>query len=278
MKKILIALNVLMISIGLNAQSDFSPSISPDGKKIAFYRYVEKVPQIFIMNADGNDLRQLTEDDQFWSIGPIWSKDMSKIYFSYGEGMASLDVSTIDLVSHEITRIKKEGMQFGLGEFGKSFLWASKGKSMEFYTSTDSKLENQELIVIDGVYNYWVYGELDKAFVIVNDEGKEGLYKKDNNRMNQLIQMKGIKNFSVSGNRKKLIFESSMNGTSDIYIGDINGENVKNMTSSKSTDYMPSISPNSDFIVFSSNRHGGFCLFKLFLETNELIQLTGKDN
>jgi Tol biopolymer transport system component len=275
MNKILVVLSLLLISSGLKGQSDFSPSISPDGRLIAFYRYVEKVPQIFVISADGSDLLQLTTDSQLWSIGPNWSNDMSQLYFSHGESMASLDVTTLDLLTDDITRIEREGMQFALGEFNKSFLWASKGKGIEFYLSPNAKLESNELIEIDGFLKYWVYACSTGTFIVVNDEGKEGIYKKGNNGISRLIEMKGIKNFSVSTNGKNFVFESTANGASDIYIGDINGENVKNITHAEATDMMPSISPNADFVVFSSNRTGSFCLFKLYVNSNEIIQLTG---
>ena len=224
----------------------------------------------------GGNLVQLTNDDERWSIGPNWSKDMCKMYFSYGEGMAKLDVATLDLSNRNITRIENDGMQFGLGEFEHSFLWATKGKSTLFFLSPNSALETHELISVDEFSKYWVYPHSKGLFIIVNDEGKEGVYLKKGNKTQQLINMKGIKNFSVSQLGDKIVFESTMNGASDIYIGDIDGTTIKNCTNSSATDNMPSISPKSDFVIFSSSRTGSYCLFKLILETNELIQLTGK--
>ncbi|MCP4179471.1 MAG: hypothetical protein GY756_17060 [bacterium] len=59
-----------------------SPSISGDGSKIAFslYRYSDKKYQIYIMNADGSDQRQLTSSD-YHDVEPSISNDGSKIVF-----------------------------------------------------------------------------------------------------------------------------------------------------------------------------------------------------
>lgn len=61
--------------------SDESPSISPDGKKIAFQSLQKGNSEIYLMNADGTGLLRLTRnlaDDK----NPIWSADGKKIYFS----------------------------------------------------------------------------------------------------------------------------------------------------------------------------------------------------
>jgi Tol biopolymer transport system component len=56
------------------------PAWSPDGKKIAFYRWKDKKSEIWVMNADGSDQRPLTKlglDARY----PSWSPDGSRIVF-----------------------------------------------------------------------------------------------------------------------------------------------------------------------------------------------------
>ena len=275
MKKISIIIQFSIITIGLFAQNDFSPAISPNGEKVAFYRYIDKVPQLYIMDIDGTNLQKITKFNHLWSIGPIWSSDMSKIYFSHGENMASMDVSTLNLETKKIIRIKKEGMQFALGECEDEFIWASKENGLKFYASSNSKLEEKKIIDAGVFKKYWVYVSPSGTFITVNDEGNEGVYLKDSDALKQLIKMKNIQNLSVSKDGTKMIFEAKVNEIPDIFMADIDGRNLKNLTRSQSTDYMPSISPKADFILFSSNRSGSFCIYKMDLKNNQLSQLTG---
>jgi TolB protein len=58
---------------------DWYPAWSPDGRKIAFCSNRDGHYEIYVMNADGSDLRRLT-----WSSGscqPTWSPDGTKIAF-----------------------------------------------------------------------------------------------------------------------------------------------------------------------------------------------------
>ncbi|MGB7805047.1 MAG: hypothetical protein WBM72_05540 [Actinomycetota bacterium] len=66
------------------ARSDYEPAWSPDGTKIAYDRIVQGTYQIFTMNADGSDRKQLSsgQADNLWST---WSPDGSKLAFTSTE-------------------------------------------------------------------------------------------------------------------------------------------------------------------------------------------------
>ncbi|WP_420388295.1 TolB family protein [Roseivirga sp.] len=258
----------MVISMYSVAQKDFSPSVSPDGKRIAFYSYIDNVPQIFIINLDGSHKEQITKSN-LWSIGPVWSAKGDQIYFSQGEGMGTMDVASINLQTREIVRTQKEGMQFGLGESGSSILWASRSDGFKFYTSSDINLGNQREIVTE-FQQYWVAKSDNYTIISVSDEGKEGIYLKTGNSFKQLYKIGGVKNLSISKDEKNIVFESAATGSSDIYMASIDGRQLRNLTRSEFTDYMPSLSPGSDFIIFSSNRAEGFQLHKLNLENNSI--------
>ncbi len=56
---------------------------------------------------------------------------------------------------------------------------------------------------------------------------------------------------------KKLLFVSNQDGDREIFITNLNGENLKQLTHNRRDDYDASWSPNSQFILFTSNRNNG---------------------
>jgi TolB protein len=59
---------------------------SPDGTKIAFTSDRDGDAAIFVMNADGTGIQQLTNNDSTDS-DPMWSPDGTKIAFARGKGI-----------------------------------------------------------------------------------------------------------------------------------------------------------------------------------------------
>jgi dipeptidyl aminopeptidase/acylaminoacyl peptidase len=57
------------------------PAWSPDSKKIAFVRFVEGKPQIFILSLDGGEPVQLTKH-KYGAFSPRWSADGKQLLFS----------------------------------------------------------------------------------------------------------------------------------------------------------------------------------------------------
>jgi len=68
---------------------DFDPHWSPDGAKIVFVRFLQHVVfdnDVFVMNADGTDIIQLTNDGHINWL-PKWSPDGAQIIYQY-DGIA----------------------------------------------------------------------------------------------------------------------------------------------------------------------------------------------
>lgn len=66
---------------GLNATTT-DPLWSPDGQHIAFTSYTcDTRPQIYVMDADGKNLRQLTTDVDLLGLHPVWLPDSRGLVF-----------------------------------------------------------------------------------------------------------------------------------------------------------------------------------------------------
>ena len=89
---------------------DSYPRWSPDGKKIAFTRYMDKEQmqtssELFIMNADGTDQKRLTHNTVADGY-PSWSPDGQYLVFHSGRsGKGKYEVYVIELASQTVQRL-----------------------------------------------------------------------------------------------------------------------------------------------------------------------------
>ena len=86
---------------------DSYPRWSPDGKQIAFHRYIDKErpsqPELFIMNADGTDPQRLTDNNVF-DGDPSWSPDGKRIAFTRSLNSV-YQVFVLDVVTREVMQV-----------------------------------------------------------------------------------------------------------------------------------------------------------------------------
>jgi len=64
-----------------NEICDFDPALSPDGKSIVFASFEGPANDIYIMDSDGSNQRNLTNSSYSNEFSPIWSYDGKYIYY-----------------------------------------------------------------------------------------------------------------------------------------------------------------------------------------------------
>jgi TolB protein len=102
------------------------PAISPDGKAIAFTQKVGKGFPVFVMDADGKNVRQLTtHEDEIGAVTPTWSPDGSKILYSDQVGEA-LELFVMDRDGKNQTQLTH------LGQIASSPAWSPDMKDITF--------------------------------------------------------------------------------------------------------------------------------------------------
>ena len=87
---------------------DSAGTWSPDGAQIAFESDVDGDMDIYVMNADGTGVRQLTgaePDADAHDEGPAWSPDGLQIAFTSGTGNLTGDIHVMDADGSDVRRI-----------------------------------------------------------------------------------------------------------------------------------------------------------------------------
>jgi len=123
---------------------DGAPAWSPDGKHIAFYSEVGGKPaDLFLVNADGTGLRQLT--DTLAAEGyPAWSPDGTQIAFESHTADGNFDVYVMRADGTDVRRLTDHPQR----DVGPA--WSADGARIVFMSNRDSKEFNLYWMQADG--------------------------------------------------------------------------------------------------------------------------------
>ena len=71
-----------------------------------------------------------------------------------------------------------------------------------------------------------------------------------------------------------IAFTSERDGNAEIYIMDINGKNLRNLTNHPASDFSPAFSPNGRWMAYVSKRDGNGEIYVMYLRTKVSRRLT----
>jgi Tol biopolymer transport system component len=117
----------------LDLESVTGPSWSPDGKRLVFSGSSGGITDLYIVNADGSEIRQITRD-KFGDLQPQWSPDGRTIAFATDRDSASLERLSfrpwrIGLLDVETGSVSIIGGQSGLNLNPQ---WSPDGRSIAY--------------------------------------------------------------------------------------------------------------------------------------------------
>jgi TolB protein len=75
---------------------DQVPNWSPDGSKIAFTRIVENDARIYVINADGTNMQEISPADSYYAD---WTPDGSRLIYTCGWDVCSMNPDGTDIVN-----------------------------------------------------------------------------------------------------------------------------------------------------------------------------------
>ncbi len=226
----------------------WDPSWSPDGSRLAFasYRSADGANAIWVMNADGSGLRQLTHpvQDQYVDGQPTWSPDGSQIAFSRDNGYGKQ--SNIWIVNADGTGLR----QLTTDNLSSDPAWAPSGIQIAFT----------------------VYSVGSSNLAVINADGT-GLHIIGGPSMDYWGPWEP--SWSPNGSWIAFVLTHRGEGTGDIWIMKVDGTRMHRLTHRLSADdTSPSWSPDGRLIAFSSDRSGSYKIWTIRVDGTGAYQVT----
>ena len=196
------------------------PIANAEGGKIAFTLLRDGNGGIYIIDDNGENLRQLTDHLAHDSY-PVWLPDGRHIAFNSNRDGAS-SIFTMDLAGKNIKRIVEA---IGRAVVSPNGRWIA-------LTPDEILL----LVDIDGLKRREIHWD--------GPQGVTGMaaWSPDSKRLAFTIRIPGMRNIPGVPN--------------DIYVVDITGENLQQLTDHPASDRLPAWSPDGQWIAFQSERDG----------------------
>ena len=227
--------------------SNSNPTLSPDGKKIAFHSNRFGNNDIFLINVDGSGLKRLTTSPGN-DRTPSWSADGSKISFVSTRG----------------------------GNYDVYVMNADGSKQRNLTNKIDSKQ----------IHPYWLNDTNKIIFNSSEENDNYGIYtiKSDGSELKR-IERNGAENThaKISPDGKKIIFRKLIekeDWKSDIFVMDRNGKNETRLTFNALSNSAPSWSPDGSKILFSGTdkQNNSTHLYLMNIDGTDIQLLTNDDD
>jgi Tol biopolymer transport system component len=222
---------------------DKMPAASPDGSKIAFVSDRTETDQIFVMDANGGNVQQLT------TLGtnafPTWSPDGTKIAF--------MSDRNTDTNHRQIWVMNADGTdQHALTTGGDDYYptWSPDGQKIAFASTRGG-----------GNSQIWV----------ANSDGSGPLTQLTTASSGPPIHDQP----SWSTDGSKIAFSGGSSSSAyDVYVMNTDGSGQTNLTNNAADDRIASWSPDGSKIAFTSNRAGNYDVYVMNAGGGGVTQVT----
>jgi Tol biopolymer transport system component len=223
-------------------QSGFlsAPTWAPDGSRIAFVSDRDGKPNIWVMDSDGGNLVNLTQQDPK-DHSPAWSPDGEWIAFA----------SVRDSLYWELYAMRPDGsdvrrLTWWEDASDLSPSWSPDGTRLAFASKRDG---NWELYVMDR--------EGDNLTRLTDHEADDT-------------------NPAWSPDGSRIAFSSTRDGYPEIYVMPIVGGQAVNISNAPfSSEHGPTWSPDGGRIAFYSDRDGDWDIYVMASDGSDVVKLTG---
>ncbi|MCD9189241.1 MAG: winged helix-turn-helix domain-containing protein [Pyrinomonadaceae bacterium] len=274
-------------------------TISPDNREFAFLRNNPEKNEsaIIIAGFDGRPERKLAIRSMkkgFSVSGPAWSPDGKTLSCGANSGGgygSQMELLTIDTENGETKSLVSENLQW----IGKT-AWFNDGSGIIYpaFFSNSQNLTDQIWIAsfpdgktrlvtngIEGLRGMSLTSD-SNSFITIR-AARSTSYWIHNLKSADDTPQRIKQNFSeislVPQNialmpDKKILFDSTKNGNSDIWVMNQDGSGARPLTGDPQADYSPEVSPDGKLIIFLSNRSGATNLWRMNADGTDVRKLT----
>ena len=214
-------------------RKDVSPELSRDGSRIVFVRHPGTGgTHLMVVNADGSGLTDVTPANlELGDIAePSWSPDGTQIVFS-ANADGNYDLFVLDLVTGKASRLTKTSAPVQ----NVDPAWSPTGQAIAFSRSGLSSITRS---VPASLYQLKLGSTASPARLTKAESGA------------------GDVSPVYSPDGKQIAFSSDRAGQSDVYVLDLAGFALTQVTRTKHRDVQPSYAPDGTALVYVSNRSG----------------------
>lgn len=222
----------------------WQPALSPDGQQIAFVREErDGHSDVYVMNADGSGLRNLTRTPEADEETPIFSPDGSTIVFASNRG-GRWDIYSMPRFEADPTARSVIG-NINSDERHPSF--SPDGDLLAFSSNCES--HNWDLYTAPVAGGTWTRLTTDPT----------------------------VERFPVLGaDERTLAYRRELNAESEIYVMDMISRTTRRLTDNPGFDGYPALSLDGSGVVFASTRSGGSQLYGANIAGAGMITLTAQ--
>ena len=250
--------------------------------KIAYWSDRERDDEIYVMNADGSNQRNITENSNS-DYCPSWSPDGSMIAF-HSSRDGNVDIYIMNTDGSNQTNISKNS------DYDGHPSWSPDGTKIAFDSYRDGNYEiyvmyangsNQTKLTEDGGESpSWSPDGSMIAFCSSRD-GNSEIYIMNNDGSNQtrLTDNQASDIYpSWKPGGSMIGFFSSRDGNGEIYVMNNDGLNQTRLTDNQASDSYPSWSPDGTKIALQSNRSGKFQIYVMNADGSNQINLSNNSD
>jgi len=258
----------------------FAPAQAPQHAQIVFHSDRDGNMEIYVMDADGKNQRNITNNPAGGGY-PAWSSDGQRIAFaSNRDGNGEIYVMDADGKNQRnLTNNPAYDTEPAWSPDGQRIAFAStRDENFEVYV-IDADGKNQRRLTNNPAYDWYPTWSPDGQRIAFHSrrDGNDEIYVMDADGENQCrLTNNPVGDWfpAWSPDGQRIAFTSERDGNGEIYAMDADGNNQRNLTKHPKGDWDPVCSPDGQRIAFVSNRDGNPEIYVMDADGNNQRRLT----